>query len=101
MAKELENRQAQIRTFEFTSSFHLLTTPRESLSDDEARRIRVERSVISYVDGVISGKPRVLFTFEVDLTDFAEGLGGVRGLESKLDKLSQDYIDSLANSPEI
>lgn len=92
MPQELENRNANIRVFEYTSGFHLLTEPREVLAGgEETRRIRIQRSEATYVDGELAGDPEFLYEFEVSLEDFSQGLGGISGLENKLDNLADEY----------
>lgn len=99
MTIELENREATIRKFEYTSGFHLLTTPRETLADAEVRIVRIERSIITYVDGVKTGEPVPAYHFDVPLEEFSVGLGGVNALENLIDQESIKYKDKKDKAP--
>lgn len=92
MAQELENRQAHYRRFEFTSAFHLITEPRETLQGQESRILRVERSEVVYIDGIMEGSPKPLYSFEVNLEDFAQGVGGtLSSIDNFLDNQAAAY----------
>jgi hypothetical protein len=100
MAKKIRDTTSNIQTFEYTSGFHLLTMPRETLSGSEDRKIRIARSNISYTDGVKTGNPVPAYEFEVSLEDFARGLGGtINKLEKLIDDKAQEYLDSQASTP--